>query len=118
MAEGGHAVAEGVAHLVLAVPFPDLGGDGQSYVVVQQGDQRFRVGLFMRGDEALEQAALPGIGLGGRCPVQPPIRPLITQRCAGTLERAVDRRDAHVEQFGDLGGGPGDQVAQVGVKTR
>ena len=71
-AEGVHAVPERVAHVRQAVPFPGQGGDRQSYVVTQQGDQRLRVGLFMRGDEALEQAALPGIGLGRRCPVQPP----------------------------------------------
>src|SRR6266851_6379040 len=66
----------------------------------------------MGGDEALEQAALPGIGFGGRCPVQPPIGPLIAECCAGALEGAVDRRDAHLEQLGDLGGGPADYVAQ------
>jgi hypothetical protein len=64
------------------------------------------------GDKPLEQAALPGIGFGGRRPVQPPVRPLIAQCRAGALERAVDRRDAHVEQAGDLGGGPADHVAQ------
>jgi hypothetical protein len=72
LAEGGHAIAERVAHLLPAAPLPDPGGDGQPYVVGEQGDQRLRVGLFMRGDEALQQAALPGIGFGGRRPVQPP----------------------------------------------
>jgi hypothetical protein len=56
----------------------------------------------MCGDELLEQAALAGIGFGGRRPVQPPVWPLIAQSCAGALERAVDRRDARVEQPGDL----------------
>jgi len=88
LAESGHAIPERVAHLRPAVPFPDL-GDGQSYVVAQHGYERMRVGLFVCVDEALEQAALPGIGLGGRCPVQPPARPPIAQGGAGALERAV-----------------------------
>jgi AcrR family transcriptional regulator len=111
LAEGVHATPERVAHVRPAVPFAHL-GDGQPYVVAQQGDQRLRVGLFMSGDEALDQAALLGIGLGGRCPAQPPIGPLITQRRTGALECAVDRRDAHVEQLGDLGGRPADDIAQ------
>ena len=97
-AERVHTAAERVAHLRSAVPLPDLGGDGQSYVLAQHLDQRFRVGFFVGGDKPLEQAALPGIGFGGRRPVQPPVRPLIAQCRAGALERAVDRRDAHVEQ--------------------
>ena len=40
LAERVHAAAERVADLLLAVPFP-TGGDGQSYVGAQQGDQRF-----------------------------------------------------------------------------
>src|SRR5215469_1525464 len=63
LAEGVHAAAERVAHLRLAVPLADLGGDGQAYVVTQHADQCLRVGLLMRVDEALEQVALPGIGL-------------------------------------------------------
>jgi len=54
-----------------AGPFADLRGDHQPYVLAQQGDQRLRVGVLMRGDEPLEQAALPGIEFGGRCPGQP-----------------------------------------------
>ena len=112
LAEGVHAIPERVAHLRPTVPFPDLGGDSQSYVVPQQGNQRLRVGLFMRGNVTLEEEALLGIGFDGRSPVQPAVRPLITKGGAGALERAVDRRDTHVEQLGDLGGGPAGQVAQ------
>jgi hypothetical protein len=112
LAEGVHAIPERVAYLRPTVPFPRPGGDSQSYVVPEQGDQRLRVGLFMRGDVALEEEALLGIGFGDRSPVQPAVRPLITKGGAGALERAVDRRDARVHQFGDVGGGPADQVAQ------
>jgi hypothetical protein len=104
LAEGVHAAAERVADLLLAVPLADQGGDGQSYVVAQHGDQCLRVSPFMGVDEALEQAAHPGIGLGGRGPVQPSVGPLIAQPSAGALERAVGRREAHVQHLGDLGG--------------
>ena len=58
--------AERVAHLPLAIPLADLGGDGQPHVVTQDGDQRLRIGLLVRGDEALQQEALLSIGFGGR----------------------------------------------------
>jgi hypothetical protein len=54
----------------------------------------------MHGDVALEEETLLGIGFGGRSPVQPTVRPLITKGGAGALERAVDRRDARVHQLG------------------
>jgi hypothetical protein len=92
------------AHLLSAVPFADLGGHRQPYVIAQNGDQRLGVGLFVRVDVALEQPALLGVRFSGWCPAEPPLGPLIAQFCAGTLEGAVDRRDAHVEQVGDLGG--------------
>src|SRR5580693_9135727 len=112
LAKGSHAIAKRVAHLPPAVPLPDLGGDGQPDVVAQHRDQRLRVGLLMRVDEALQQQTLPWVGFGGGRPVQPPVGPLLAQRRAGTLERAGDRGDARTEYPGDLGGGQTDHVAE------
>jgi hypothetical protein len=71
-----------------------------------------RACLSARGDELLEHGALPAIGFGGLRPVQPPVGPLIAEFCAGAVERAGDRRDAHVGYFGDFGGGRAVNMAQ------
>jgi hypothetical protein len=82
-------------------------------VVGEQRDRGLGVAALMGLDEALEQLALGIAELAGGGPVLAPARrQVLAQGRPGALQRAVHRRDADLEQLGDLARRPVEHLAQ------
>src|SRR5215469_10418329 len=99
-------------HEFTALVSEGLRRHGDEDVVGQQGDQRVKVGRLPRPREHGDDRVLGGRARGGRRLVAGGRLLAALQASAGSLERAVDRFDGHLQHAGYLAGAESEDVAQ------